>query len=78
MHPDKLRMGSNYVYTTPVIKVFQDGVEHCVNEHNAELPTIHDIQDVKEIQAWLMIETNGKFVTVANLNVWCLLPKPGG
>ena len=43
MHPDKVRMGSHYIYTDPTEKKkYLDAIDYCVDNFNAGLPTTPD------------------------------------
>lgn len=49
MHPEKKRMGSDYVYIAPSPAVslnYHDAVEYCLTNHNAELPKIYRREDM--------------------------------
>ena len=49
MHPEKKRMGSNFVYIHPsphISKNYHDGLEYCLDTHGAQLPIIHRKEDL--------------------------------
>ena len=61
MHPEKLRMGTDYVYATaPSSYKYYDAVEYCVFTYNASLPTITTREDSLHIATHHFTELNGE------------------
>ena len=61
MHPEKLRMGSDYVYvTSSTTFTYHEAVDYCLSNHDAEIPTLLQREDVNHISIYQRIEQNSK------------------
>ena len=61
MHPDEIRMGTDYAYATPdVYMKYEEAVEYCLTNHNAPLPTITDIRQAEVIMLMQHLRIGGE------------------
>ena len=62
MHPEKFRMGTDFVYSVVTTETmnYHDAVEYCQTEHGASLPIFQSSHDANWITIDQEIQRNGK------------------
>ena len=68
MHPEKQRMGTDYVYVVPsdtTSYTYTQAADFCASNHNGDLPTIYSRLDARNLEFSQENFYNGVCVAVA-------------